>query len=287
LSNKRYSAFKHHWEKSASNVSEEEVVFGPVLSKEWSRDLDKRNFSDLETFIGMNKEKDILLDIGCGPLARAEVQYSLKGFNIVGLDIAGTTLKKAKINTRKYGKPENVEYLLGDAEFLPFRENIFKIALCIGTISHLPNKESVKKALKEMKKVIKPYGIIYIPFWLNLFSFFGIQQALTLKVLDIFHFGRAQYLMFRGLKEINDIFTSCRLKIKQIRYCKLVELPWILYFSPNFVKKLVNKMIYIINEAHSRHSFLSTFSVSFEVTCENISPSHDQSITADVYYHFF
>lgn len=39
----------------------------------------------------------------------------------------------------------NVDFVLGDAEFVPFRENKLNVTLCIGTISHLPKIESVKR----------------------------------------------------------------------------------------------------------------------------------------------
>ena len=286
--NKKGLKFKRHWEKKAKDESEKEVVFGPTLATKWSRALDANTFSELETFLGISRNQDTLLDIGCGPLARAEVQYSLRDFRIVGLDVSRTTLKKAKGNVRKYGKAGNVDFALGDAEFLPFRENMFDVALCIGTISHLPSVESVKKAVKEMRRVIRPHGITYITFWLNLYSFFlGIQDALILRVADIFEVDRVQLLRFRGLREINAIFNCVGLKIKKIRYGALVEFPkYIFYFTPSFVKKIVDKIMDVFNEFHKTHSLFSGFSNVFEVTCENVSPLHIQSIKADAYYQF-
>lgn len=268
-------------------LSEKEIVFGAILGAKWSRALDVNIFNELETFLGIRSGQDTLLDIGCGPLARAEVQFGLKGFRIIGLDISTTILKKAKENVRKYGKVENADFVLCDAEFLPFRENSFDATLCVGTISHLPNVKSVKEAVKEMKRVVRPHGTIYITWWQNLYSVFGIQDTLMLKVIDIFNVDRAQFLKFRGIREINAIFNCLGLKIRKIRYGALVEFPIIFYSSPNFVVKILNRVKDVFNEFHKGNSLFSHFSTSFEVTCEKASPLHYRLIKADAYYQFF
>jgi len=278
--------FKRIWQKQVKGKSEEDIVFGSVLRTKWSRDSDVDAFTELEISLGLNREQDLILDIGCGPLARAEVQYSLKGFVIVGLDISPTTLKKAKSNLQKYGKVEAVEYVLADAECLPFHMNNFDTILCIGTIAHLPNVKSVVNTIKEMKRTLKPNGTVYITFWLNLYSFFGIQHVITMKILDFFQFSRAQQLIFRGLKEINNIFTCCGLKITRICYGNLMRPPWIMHFAPNFVIKIINKITFVINEAHKKNPRFSRFSVTFEVTGKKIPLTHNQSVKADDYHQF-
>jgi len=176
---------------------------------------------------------------------------------------------------------------LGDAELLPLRDNRFDTLLCIGMISHLPTLESVKKAVREMKRVIRPRGIIYIPFWLNLYSVAGIQRALTLRVMDTLKVDRAQFLLFRGLREINAVFNCSGLRIRKIRYGVLFDYPFVLYSMPRFIKRMVNKFEDVLNEFHKSHSNFSRFSFEFEVTCENVSPSHFQSVKPDTYYQFF
>ena len=177
--------------------------------------------------------------------------------------------------------------MLGDAEFLPLKENMFDTILCIGAISHLPTVESVKKAVKGMKRVARPSGTIYVTFWLNLYSFLGIQDALMLRVLDILKVDRVQFLKFRGLEEINVIFGYVGLKIKKIRYGSLVVFPmYTLYFPPK-LKRILDKIEDIFNQFHKSHSLFSRFSTVFEVTCENISPLHSKPIKSDTYYQFF
>lgn len=284
---KKEVKFKRQWETKAKEEIEEDVVFGKILAKKWSRILDETTFSDLETFLEIKKDY-FLLDIGCGPLARAEVQFSLRNLEIIGVDVSATTLKKAKENVRKYGKIGNVDFVLGDAEFLPFTENTFNSLLCIGTISHLPTVESVIKAVKEMKRVTKLNCRSYITWWVNLYSFYGVQNALMLKLLDILKVDRGQVLNFKGISEINDIFNYVGLKIKKMRYGALVNFSgYICYFMPNVVNKILNKIATIFNGFHKSHSLFSSFSNSFEVTCENASPSNLQFVKPDVYYQFF
>lgn len=277
--------FKRHWEKKAQGRSDEEIVFGAVLGAKWNWRLDRQAFSQLEAFLNIGNSQDIL-DVGCGPLARAEVYFSVEGYHIVGVDISRTILKKAKENIGKYGDAENVDFVLGDAEFLPFRRNTFSVILCIGTISHLPTIASVKRAVKEMKSVIKLCGRIYIPWWINRYSLFGIQDTVLLKALDMLNIEHAQYLKFHGLTQLNAIFTSAGLTIKHIRYGNLIEFPQsIFYFSPNILKKLLDTIGNVFNRFHKRNGLLSSYSSTFEVTCENIA-SQQQLVKAESYYQF-
>ena len=99
---------KRIWEKMARTLPPEEVVFGPP-GKKWLRNEDFKTFSNLRPYLGIN-EKDVLLDLGCGPLARSEVQFGLSRNSIVGVDISGTTLMKANETIKKFGLKKKVEF---------------------------------------------------------------------------------------------------------------------------------------------------------------------------------
>ena len=79
MKNKKELEFKRRWDRQAKEVREEDIVFGKTLGAKWSRALDAHSFNQLTTFLGI-KSGHLLLDIGCGPLARAEVNFSSRGF---------------------------------------------------------------------------------------------------------------------------------------------------------------------------------------------------------------
>lgn len=88
-----------------------------------------------------------VLDIGAG---RGYLQDVVPDY--VGLDISPTA-------ARYFHKP----FVLGTATGLPFRDNEFDAAWTIWVLEHIPIPES---ALREMRRVVKPGGLILLkPAW--------------------------------------------------------------------------------------------------------------------------
>lgn len=259
--------FKLHWEWKAQRSKATDVVFGQVCGAKWNRLADMRSFTNLRRHLRLDGGRHTLLDVGCGPLARAEVQYSVQGFHIVGVDVSKTTVKKARKNVEKYGNPQRVSLIVADGEYLPFKRESFDVALCIGTISHFPDKQAVVSAMKEMRDVTKQNGTIYIPWWINFLSLPGIACRLALKILDFLKFPHAQYLAFIGTREIKGIIHHCGLHVRQIRYGDLLELPWIFYPVSPTLRTQIERVITMANNYHKSHPLLARFSGAFEITC--------------------
>jgi SAM-dependent methyltransferase len=223
--------FKLCWENKAKAVShldtkyEKEISFGKAPALEWSRDDDKNTFSCLEKTLEMERKDDAVLDIGCGPLARAEVQFGLEGIKIIGFDISRTIIKRAKQYAIENKVVENVDFVIGDAEFLPFRACAVGSIISFGTISHLPSLGSAKKAIKEMARVVSRGGIVYVNWFQNLYSVFGIQELLVLKIMDLMNAERVQMLLFRGPNDVQRMFQDARLSVTEIRCVSTIAVP--------------------------------------------------------------
>jgi SAM-dependent methyltransferase len=228
---KEEKRFKLCWENKAKAIShfdrkyEKEISFGRAPALEWSRDNDKNTFSCLKETLKIEKKDDAVLDIGCGPLARAEVQFGLMGIKTIGLDISRTIIKRARQYAIENNVVENVDFVIGDAEFLPFRTRVLGSIISFGTISHLPSLGCAQKAIKEMARVVSREGIVYVNWFQNLYSVFGIQEMLVLKIMDLMNVGRAQMLLFRGLDEIQKMFQEARLSIKEIHRVSSIGVP--------------------------------------------------------------
>jgi len=96
------------------------------------------------------------LDIGCGTgntIEKLSKEYPDSHFT--GLDLAEKMIEVAK----KKVKSDNVEFLVGDAENLPFEDNKFDIIICKESIHHYPNPE---KFFKESYRVLRPNGRLII-----------------------------------------------------------------------------------------------------------------------------
>jgi SAM-dependent methyltransferase len=115
------------YEKTAASVAQNENVEGHVRAFVDSYQLhDKR-----------------VLDIGSG---RGSLQDIVP--NYTGLDLSSTV-------ARYYHKP----FVVGSATAMPFPDNSFDAAWTVWVVEHIPEPE---KAFLEMRRVIKPGGVLFL-----------------------------------------------------------------------------------------------------------------------------
>ncbi|EOB14029.1 Putative methyltransferase KIAA1456 like protein, partial [Nosema bombycis CQ1] len=112
----------------------------------------QRHWPKTKEFLDKYYKGGIVLDNGCGN-GRCIINK-----NIIGLDYSLNLLKEAKI------KKDNV-LLRGDGLDLPFLDNSFDLIMSIAVIHHFSTKERRNKALKEIKRVLKPKGKCLMYVW--------------------------------------------------------------------------------------------------------------------------
>ncbi|HEY3423779.1 MAG TPA: class I SAM-dependent methyltransferase [Negativicutes bacterium] len=95
-----------------------------------------------------------ILDIGCGPGIFME-ELLRRGHYVVGMDMTEKMVREAYDNTQKKYS-ERAACVLGDIEYIPFKNNSFDLILCIGVLSYLQEED---KSAKEIARVIKKNGI--------------------------------------------------------------------------------------------------------------------------------
>ncbi len=102
------------------------------------------------------KAKSRVLDVGSGSGVFIPYLLKLAGKEgkVIALDYAQEMLKVAK--TKGY---QNVEFITGDVVNLPLSSGSFDTVVCYSSFPHFKNK---LKALKEMRRVLKDGGKIFI-----------------------------------------------------------------------------------------------------------------------------
>ncbi len=100
-----------------------------------------------------------ILDVGTGTGFLALILAEL-GHEVVGLDISEGMLKVAKMKAKKRGL--KVQFKLGDAENLPFKDESFDAIVCRHLLWTLPNP---KKALAEWVRVAKEKIVVVDGRW--------------------------------------------------------------------------------------------------------------------------
>ncbi len=95
----------------------------------------------------------VVLDVACGAGTGSKYLVSKGAREVIGVDIAEDSIKQAKIwNEGGNG----VEFVLSDAESLPFPSHSFDVVVSFETIEHL---KELERFLFECRRVIKKGGI--------------------------------------------------------------------------------------------------------------------------------
>jgi len=95
-----------------------------------------------------------VLEVGCGTgFTTEEIARRTGEDKVVAVDLTPEQMIKAR------AKLGNVNYFLGDAENLPFKDNSFDAAISAGSIEYWPNPQ---KGIEEMTRVTKSGGKVVI-----------------------------------------------------------------------------------------------------------------------------
>lgn len=107
------------------------------------------------------KEDDKILDLCCGQ-GRHLIELSKRGFkNLYGLDRSSYLIRKAKATALK-----ETTYILckeGDARKINYPVDFFDVVMILGnSFGYFESKQDDLKVLKEVRRVLKPYGKIFL-----------------------------------------------------------------------------------------------------------------------------
>lgn len=105
----------------------------------------------------INLNNKTILELGCGNAAMTK-KIAQTGFDrkIFACEVDEIQHKKnLELNI------ENIEFLLCGAQKIPLEDESINIVLLFKSFHHIPS-ELMKEALKEIKRVLKPNGIVYI-----------------------------------------------------------------------------------------------------------------------------
>lgn len=146
-----------------------------------------------------------VLDIGCGRgdvilhvASKVEKAYGID-YSKDAISLATSALKRFPINIRK-----TTEFSVMNIKKLHFPSNTFDLIICIDVFEHL-YKEEVEIAMKEIKRVLKPGGVLFV-------------HTGTNKILNDYIYKYYTYYM-------NLILTWADKKIKNVSYDPLPKDP--------------------------------------------------------------
>lgn len=125
----------------------------------WDSVADKKNFNQAINWELINSElsKDAkILDFGCG-YGRLLNELAANGYNeTIGIDIAPKMIERGKYET-----PE-LNLNTFDGKNIPFKDNSFDAVIVFAVLTSIPKDEDQLEILNEIKRVLKPNGLLYV-----------------------------------------------------------------------------------------------------------------------------
>lgn len=114
-------------------------------------------------------EGTLVLDVGCGN-GKDALAVLEHGCPCVCVDFSEEQCRTAKGKLEKHDRVKagtfpKFEVLQAECERLPFMDDTFDAVLFIATLHHVPSKSGRKKALAEMKRVMRPGAKGLISVW--------------------------------------------------------------------------------------------------------------------------
>src|ERR1700680_658827 len=143
--------------------------------------------------------RGIAVDAGCGGTAAAAIACAELGFSRVhALDINRGSLRRAR--TLISGLDEVIRLSCGSVLAMPFPNETFDFAACLGVAHHTPDPERV---VAELSRVLKPGGTLYISLYCFADSLFeGVVR--TLRFMGACIPAKAMYRLAAGNRVVNN-----------------------------------------------------------------------------------
>ncbi len=142
-------------------------------------------FKDFKKFV---KPKAEILDLGCGN-GKLRLLFEDAEISYTGVDSSAELLKIAE--NRQNFKLQNQKFFKAEVFNLPFKENSFDLIFFVAVFHHIPGKELRLKTLNEIKRVLKPGGIMIMTNW-NRYQAKGPQLKYIIKYTLLKITGRSE-----------------------------------------------------------------------------------------------
>ncbi len=114
------------------------------------------------------KKGDKILDLGCGNGRLFEI---VNGAEYIGVDISEKMIEIAKT------RYPQAQFLVTSPLLLPFPDNTFDKVFCLSVLHHIPSEQLRRRFLGEIKRVLKPEGLLFLTVW-NLWNKLSIKKLL-------------------------------------------------------------------------------------------------------------
>ncbi len=159
-------------------------------------------------------EFEKLLDAGCGSapmISLLKEKYPDKEYT--GIDLSANMIKEALSKNL-----DNVEFLIGDCEDLPFKDDSFDVVINSQSFHHYPNPE---KFFKSVARVLKKDGKFIMRDNTASRTMLWVINNIGLPLANMAGYGDVK---MHSLKEVEDYCNKANLEIEKLEKQKCMRL---------------------------------------------------------------
>lgn len=98
----------------------------------------------------------MMIEVGCG-FGGFLANVARRGALVIGLDVSSKAVRTAKNLAKQLGLQNEVDFVVGDAQLLPFKEQASDIVVCSETLEHVQDYE---RAFGELVRITKKSGYL-------------------------------------------------------------------------------------------------------------------------------
>lgn len=210
---------KEVWENKIRNENEFTVILGrgKLFSNYKTLDLNTKRIMtilDKEIF-PLIKSKGSILDAGTGPMARFAIEFSKRGYKVIGVDVSKMALKLAKNHIRE-ANINNIKLQQADLIELNLKHK-FDLIFCFATFAHIPCHLGLF-VLRNFNKCLYDDGYVLIEFHVKKEKVILIELAHLIIYKLIKKFKKRNYTLcsFYAEDEIKDMISKTGFELVKI-----------------------------------------------------------------------
>ncbi len=174
-------------------------------------------FLALIDHLAKDMEKKIL-DCGAGGRRPPLALFHEHGFKSYGIDISENQIRRANEFAHNEGMHLNI--IRGDMRDLPYEDETFSFVYTYNTIFYLTKKD-IKKAIDEIRRVLKEGGLFYVNFMSVEDNMYGEGKELEKGEFLQIEGGEEIVHTFLEDNEIDDYFDGFDFVLREKRYVRM------------------------------------------------------------------
>jgi ubiquinone/menaquinone biosynthesis C-methylase UbiE len=131
-----------------------------LIFQDWDRSIARQGEALASILAPLAPENAFVIDAAAG-IRTQSLALALRGFPVIGGDLSPRAVTRARREARL--RQLSIPFVVSDFRALPFRSGSADVVMaCDNALPHLQSIDEIKAALLEMKRCVRPGGVVLI-----------------------------------------------------------------------------------------------------------------------------